>query len=145
MFSHGKYLLVLLLLLLLFAAYNYTLYTTQSDYGTIRLSEKALQGEKHWRENNCNACHQLYGLGGYLGPDLTNVYSFRKSDGNYLKAMFNSGVKAMPRFEFNETEKEELLQFLMEVDQTGTYPNTEATIRPDGWVKVQYKKETYEH
>lgn len=145
MFSHGKYLLVLLLLLLLFAAYNYTLYTNQSDYGTIRLSEKALQGEKHWRENNCNACHQLYGLGGYLGPDLTNVYSFRKNDGNYLKTMFNSGVKAMPRFEFNETEKEELLQFLMEVDQTGNYPNTEATIKPDGWVKVQYKKETYEH
>mgnify|MGYP006183936697 CR=1 FL=1 len=104
MFSHGKYLLVLLLLLLLFAAYNYTLYTTQSDYGTIRLSEKALQGEKHWRENNCNACHQLYGLGGYLGPDLTNVYSFRKGDVQYLKSMFNSGVKAMPRFDFNETE-----------------------------------------
>jgi nitric oxide reductase subunit C len=145
MFSPGKYLFVLLLLLLVFTAYNYTLYTTQSDYGTIRLSEKALQGEKHWRENNCNACHQLYGLGGYLGPDLTNVYSFRKGDGQYLKSMFNSGVKAMPRFDFNETEKEELLQFLMEVDQTGTYPNTEAKINSDGWVRVQYKNQTYEH
>ncbi|MDI9256243.1 c-type cytochrome [Flavobacterium sedimenticola] len=145
MFSPRKYLPVLLLLLLLFTAYNYTLYTNQSDYGRIRLSEKALQGEKHWRENNCNACHQLYGLGGYLGPDLTNVYSFRKKDGNYLKAMFNSGVKAMPRFDFNETEKEELLQFFIEVDQTGTYPNTKATINPDGWVKIQYKKEIYEH
>ena len=59
--------------------------------------------------------------------------------------MFNSGVKAMPRFDFNETEKEELLQFLMEVDQTGIYPNTETKINSDGWVKVQYKKETYEH
>ncbi|WP_333875477.1 c-type cytochrome [Flavobacterium sp.] len=145
MFSPRKYLPVLLLLLLLFTAYNYTLYTNQSDYGRIRLSEKALQGEKHWRENNCNACHQLYGLGGYLGPDLTNVYSFRKKDGNYLKAMFNSGVKAMPRFDFNETEKEELLQFFIEVDQTGIYPNTKATINPDGWVKIQYKKEIYEH
>ena len=34
---------------------------------------------------------------------------------------------------------------IVEVDQTGIYPNTEAKINSDGWVKVQYKKETYEH
>ena len=144
MFPPRKYLLILLPLLALFTAYNYILYTDQSAYGSIRFSEKALEGQKHWLENNCNACHQLYGLGGYLGPDLTNVYSFRKNNGNYLKAMFNSGTKAMPTFDFNETEKEELLQFLIEIDQTGKYPNTEAIIETEGWVKIQSQNETHE-
>lgn len=145
MFSPRKYLLILLLLFTLFASYNYVLYTEQSAYGTVKLSEKALQGEKLWRQNNCNSCHQIYGLGGYLGPDLTNVYSFRKRDEKFLKSMFNSGVKAMPTFDFNETEQEALLQFLIEIDQTGKYPNTEASIEADGWVKIQDKNETHEH
>jgi len=139
MISPRKYLFILFLLLALFSVYNYFIYTNSSDYGDVRLSEKALQGEKHWLQNNCNSCHQIYGLGGYLGPDLTNVYSFRKKNENYLKAMFNSGVKAMPQFNLNETEKEEILQFLIEVDQTGHYPNTKATIENDGWVKIQTK------
>jgi nitric oxide reductase subunit C len=43
-------------------------------------------------------------------PDLTNVYANRNED--YLKAMLNSGVKAMPKFNFNSKEKEALVQFL---------------------------------
>jgi len=45
--------------------------------GTVSFSEKALQGQQLWQQNNCFSCHQIYGLGGYLGPDLTNVYSQR--------------------------------------------------------------------
>lgn len=140
--KHG---LLLLLLLTVFGTYNYNIYNDQSAFGKIKLSEKALQGEKIWLKNNCNSCHQLYGLGGYLGPDLTNVYAFRKKNDTYLKAMFNSGTKAMPNFDFNETEKEELLQFLIEVDKTGHYPNIKASIETDGWVKIQYKNENHEH
>src|SRR5690554_1410938 len=87
-----KYVLFLLLLSAFFLAYNFNIYTGKEDYGDIRLSEKALQGQNLWLKNNCNSCHQIYGLGGYLGPDLTNVYSFRKGDDTYLKAMFNSGI-----------------------------------------------------
>lgn len=144
MLKPRKYLFFLLLLLALFSVYNFLIYTDSSAYGNFRLSGKALEGEKHWLQNNCNSCHQIYGLGGYLGPDLTNVYSFRKGNENYLKSMFNSGIKAMPTFDFNETEKEELVQFLKEVDKTGHYPNAKAVIGADGWVKIQYKKETHE-
>ncbi len=136
--------LILLLLLALFSSYNYIIYTDTSAYGAVRLSGKAVQGEKLWLQNNCNSCHQIYGLGGYLGPDLTNVYSFRKRDEKYLKSMFNSGINAMPEFDFNETEKAELLQFLKEIDQTGKYPNTEAVIEADGWVKIQNQNSTHE-
>ncbi len=140
-----KYLLILLLLSTLFFVYNFFIYADSSAYGNIHLSEKAVRGENLWLKNNCNSCHQIYGLGGYLGPDLTNVYSFRQKNDTYLKAMFNSGIKTMPLFQFNESEKEELLQFLKEVDQTGHYPNINAKINTDGWVEIQYKKETHEN
>jgi nitric oxide reductase subunit C len=133
-----KYLILILLLLSLFSVYNYTIYTSKSDYGNIHLSKKAIQGENLWLKNNCNSCHQLYGLGGYLGPDLTNVYAHRNED--YLKAMLNSGVKAMPKFNFNSKEKEALVQFFKEVNQTGFYPNTEAELETDGWVSIKRKK-----
>lgn len=139
-----KNLLILLLLTTLFFVYNFFIYTDNSSYGNIHLSEKAIRGENLWLKNNCNSCHQIYGLGGYLGPDLTNAYSFRKND-NYLKAMFNSGIKTMPKFDFNESEKEELLQFLKEVDQTGHYPNINAKINRDGWVEIKYKNDTHEN
>jgi nitric oxide reductase subunit C len=140
-----KYLFILLLLSTIFLVYNFFIYTDSSAYGNVHLSEKAVRGENLWLKNNCNSCHQIYGLGGYLGPDLTNVYSFRQNNDAYLKAMFNSGIKTMPLFQFNESEKEELLQFLKEVDQTGHYPNINAKINRDGWVEIKYKNDTHEN
>ena len=132
-----KYLLFLSLLISLFLTYNFIIYTSKEDYGAIHLSEKALQGESIWLKKNCNSCHQFYGLGGYLGPDLTNIYS--KRDEANIKAMLNSGVNAMPKFSFNEDEKEALIQFLKEVDLTGYYPNKEASIEYNGWVEIKNK------
>ena len=132
-----KYLLFLSLLISLFLTYNFIIYTSKEDYGTIHLSEKAIQGETIWLENNCNSCHQFYGLGGYLGPDLTNIYS--KRDEANIKTMLTSGVNAMPKFSFNEDEKEALIQFLKEVDLTGYYPNKEAGIEYNGWVEIKNK------
>ena len=137
MVTTKKYLLFLSLLVSLFLVYNFIIYTSKEDYGTIHLSEKALQGETIWLENNCNSCHQFYGLGGYLGPDLTNIYS--KRDEANIKTMLTSGVNAMPKFSFNEDEKEALIQFLKEVDLTGYYPNKEASIEYNGWVEIKNK------
>ncbi len=123
--------------------YNTLLYTSDKAYGTIHLSKKAQQGEKLWLQNNCNSCHQLYGLGGYLGPDLTNEYS-RTDNKEFLKAMFNSGIKAMPQFNFNESESNNLIQFLKEIDRTGYYPNPKADIQSNGWVNLKYKNDDSE-
>lgn len=132
-----KYFFVLLLMISVFLFYNFILYTSKDDYGTIHLSEKALQGETIWLKNNCNSCHQFYGLGGYLGPDLTNIYS--KRDEANIKAMLNSGVNSMPKFNFKENDKEALIQFFKEVDQTGYYPNQKAGIEYNGWVEIKNK------
>ncbi len=132
-----KYLLIILALITVFLVYNYFLYTNKSNYGTIQLTPLALKGERVWLHNNCNACHQLYGLGGYLGPDLTNEYE--KKGPGFIKAMAISGVKAMPIFKLNEFENNALVQFLKEVSQTGYFPNTSAKIKTNGWVVLHYK------
>ena len=62
----------------------------------------------------------MYGLGGYLGPDLTNVYSRSGNNEYYIRAIVKSGVKQMPAFEISEEEMNALLQFLKNVDQSGT-------------------------
>ncbi len=103
------------------------------------MSQKAIEGEVIWQENNCTACHQLYGLGGYLGPDLTNIISDPRKGPAYAKAFFNSGVKSMPLFNFSDDEKESLVQFLKHVDRTGYYPNRNAQFGADGWVTIEYK------
>ena len=127
-------------MIILFIGYNYNLYLyNTSGSSKTSLSNAALKGQKIWQDNNCTACHQLYGLGGYLGPDLTNIASNPKKGIEYAKAFFNSGIKSMPKFNFTEDEKNDLSDFLNEVDQTGFYPNKNAEFNYNGWVDIQYK------
>jgi nitric oxide reductase subunit C len=140
MSSSKKYLTIFMFLIGVFSIYNYFLYTSNSNYYTVKLSKKAVHGEELWLKNNCNSCHQIYGLGGYLGPDLTNVYSKEGKGEKYIKSIVNSGINSMPKFNFSEEEKNSLVQFLKEIDQTGFYPNAELEIRKDGWVVIKKKK-----
>ncbi|MBN9313922.1 MAG: cytochrome c [Chryseobacterium sp.] len=129
---------ILLVLIACFALYNTHIYSDKTLFGKVRLSEQAQHGEQLWLRNNCNACHQLYGLGGYLGPDLTNVVATKSPE--IIKIFLVSGVRSMPVFSFSEQEKDQLVQFLKEVNETGYYPNKEATIKNTGWVDLHYKK-----
>ncbi|MBL1278855.1 MAG: cytochrome c [Fluviicola sp.] len=127
-------------LILLFIGYNIVIYTQNtSNNQAVILSPKAQKGEHLWQENNCTACHQLYGLGGYLGPDLTNIASNPNKGIDYAKAFFNSGVKSMPQFNFSTEEQNQIAAFLTEVDKTGFYPDRNAIFESDGWVTVNYK------
>ncbi|MCC7298300.1 MAG: cytochrome c [Bacteroidia bacterium] len=77
----------------------------------------ARKGKMVWQKYNCNACHQIYGLGGYLGPDLTNVTSIRNT--KQLTAFIKSGTKSMPVLNLTDTEIECLIEFLKNVNSTG--------------------------
>ena len=125
-----------------FGFYNFKIYTDEDSQYETPLTDKALKGQELWQQNNCFSCHQLYGLGGYLGPDLTNVFSVENKGTEYIKAFLNSGVKTMPKFNFSDVEKEAIVTFLKEVDQSGYYPNYNATIKADGWVDIVYKDGT---
>ena len=84
------------------------------------MSDAARLGQKIYQDKNCMACHQFYGLGGYMGPDLTNVISNRGEA--YAGAFIASGPARMPDFKLSQDEVAALVAFLGFVDQTGTYP-----------------------
>ena len=47
----------------------------------------------------------------------------------------------MPQFNFSEEEKDALVQYHKQVDETGIYPNYDAEIEATGWVKLKYRDE----
>ncbi len=136
-----RYIFLIAILIAAFSVYNYIIYTSKGYTTAVSLSPKAIKGQQLWQNNNCWACHQVYGLGGYLGPDLTNIYSNPNKGPNYIKAFLNSGVKSMPVFNFTENEKNTIVAYLQFIDSTGYYPNYNASIEATGWVKLKYKHE----
>ncbi|WKZ61392.1 MAG: cytochrome c [Cyclobacteriaceae bacterium] len=105
-------------LLLSFSVYTMFVYT-QPVVVDAQISADPAVGKMIWQERNCSACHQLYGLGGFLGPDLTNVYSATGKGSLYIKAFVSSGTTVMPSFDMSEKELEHLLAFLAHVDASG--------------------------
>ncbi|MCG2419144.1 cytochrome c [Aequorivita sp. F47161] len=142
MITNSKpYILTIAILIFLFSIYNYVIYNTEGYVAVGKLSPVAVKGQQIFQSNQCWSCHQLYGLGGYLGPDLTNVYSEDGKGPLYIKAFLNSGVKSMPQFHFSEEEKNALVEYLKQVDETGIYPNYDAKIEATGWVEIIYRNE----
>ena len=134
-----RYRIIIIVLITLFAVYNICIYSTKESPTSIKLSSQAVSGQQLWQENNCWSCHQIYGLGGYLGPDLTNVISHPSKGSEYVKAFLNSGIKSMPKFNFSKEEKNAIVSYLKHIDSTGYYPNYNAVFKPTGWVELKYK------
>ena len=91
------------------------------------------EGKTVWQQYNCIACHQVYGLGGYLGPDLTNVFSQKGPD--YIKAFLKNGTAVMPNFQLNEQEINTLLAYLQNIDSSGKADPRTFTINKNGTIK----------
>ena len=64
-----------------------------------------------FQKYNCTACHQIYGLGGYLGPELTMVMKERERE-SYIRAVLKTGTQRMPDFHLNGNETDALIAFL---------------------------------
>lgn len=105
-----------------FLAYSCYIYMApEFDAGlSLPSASRAAEGRLVWQKYNCQSCHQLYGLGGFLGPDLTNVTSAKGKNNSYILGMVRSGTSQMPAFELQENEEDALIEFLHAVDQTGT-------------------------
>lgn len=104
-----------------FAIYSAVVYTQGTEVARSGpMSEQARHGQQVFQEYNCIACHQIYGLGGYMGPDLTNVVSKRGKA--YAGAFIASGTVAMPNLGLDDQQVEALVAYLEFVDATGTYP-----------------------
>ena len=123
-------------LFLSFIIYTSFVYTTgtANDAGENMITEQSKNGKLLFQKYNCVACHQLYGLGGYMGPDLTNVISTQGKGPMYAKAFLKSGTQRMPDFHLNETEIDELVAYLAYVDKTGVSPVKRFKINYNGTV-----------
>ncbi len=78
---------------LLVSVVAYTDYPRTAAYET--LTERERHGLAIWRRHNCQACHQVYGFGGFLGPDLTNRVTEETQDFEFL-SLLKQGREKMP-------------------------------------------------
>lgn len=124
--------IVLVLFVAAYLIYSFTLYTSLPVKQCL-VDKRAENGKLVWQKYNCNSCHQLYGLGGYIGPDLTNVYSKRSEA--FIKAFLKNGTTAMPNFNINDYEMDCLLKYFNTIDNSGKSDPRNFRINNDGTIE----------
>jgi nitric oxide reductase subunit C len=121
-----------------------------SDDRSPPLSDAAVRGRVIYHRNACQVCHQLYGQGGFLGPDLTNAA--RRVDDVRMATLLTVGSGQMPAMHFDRAQIDDVRAFLREIDRPevgrgqlrlgdpgaggGPQPAFEAAVRaasPDGF------------
>ncbi len=115
--------IIFISLFVVFVIYSFAVYTKGTDKKIIYSSigqERINKGKEIFQQYNCISCHQLYGLGGYLGPELTTAWSDKHRGAALMKAFLLNGAIRMPKYNFNEYEIKSLLSFLRYVDSTAT-------------------------
>lgn len=108
--------LMLFVLVWVFAAQTWLVYSDPKG-SRHTLSEQGVAGQSIWRRENCQSCHQLYGFGGFLGPDLTNAIGGLSAE--RFRSLLTVGAGQMPAFELPAAEVAALAQYLTEIDRTG--------------------------
>ena len=103
-------------LYLVFTIYVYTIGTETNSV----MNTQAMRGKELFQKYNCGTCHQIYGLGGYLGPELTDIISKPGRTRSYLKAIMNSGTGQMPEFNLTNEQTDQILAYLEYIG--GTVP-----------------------
>jgi nitric oxide reductase subunit C len=104
-------------LVLIFFLQTWFVYTDPAGRRTPPLSREAARGRGIWHDRNCQSCHQLYGFGGFLGPDLTNAHE-RLSKAR-LDSVLTDGAGQMPAFHLDERARSDVAAFLAEIHETG--------------------------
>jgi nitric oxide reductase subunit C len=103
-----------------FFVYSALIYVRADDRNLEGAPDPTVTAGWHtWQSRNCQACHQLYGLGGYMGPDLTNIVSDPVKGPLYAEAFIRKGTTRMPDFHLNDSEVSHLVHFLAWVDKSG--------------------------
>jgi nitric oxide reductase subunit C len=115
----SRKIIIVVVLFVSYACYSAWVYTKGTELTkplTYAMQEQ--KGKQLWQKNNCVSCHQLYGLGGYLGPDLTHVISDKRKGKALSYAMIKGGNNVMPNFGLKDEEVNCLISYLTYVDST---------------------------
>ncbi len=113
------YKIIFAFLICSYVTFSATIYIFGSGNYQTKTNEKALAGQQIWQQKNCQACHQIYGLGGYMGPDLTNAISDKGKGEQYLRMIIQTGTLRMPRFNLTEEQLDQVIAFLKHIDNSG--------------------------
>lgn len=113
---------------------------SENDPADKFLTQGAKDGKLLFQEYNCISCHQIYGLGGYMGPDLTNVMSEPNKGEGYVKSFIQNGTLRMPNFKLTESEVSALAAYLNYIDKTGISPVRDFEIEFDGTITQKEKQ-----
>jgi nitric oxide reductase subunit C len=113
----------------IFLAQTWLVYSDPTGRTAEPLSELADEGRAIWHRNNCQSCHQIYGYGGFLGPDLTNLASrvgFPEDSAARAEALdarlataLTTGSARMPVFHMQADQVRALGAYLTALDSTG--------------------------
>ncbi|MBL8988563.1 MAG: c-type cytochrome [Gemmatimonadetes bacterium] len=103
------------LLLALVGAFAAQTYLVYRDEGGGTLDPVAARGRAIWHRENCQVCHQLWGLGGFLGPDLTNAAS--RVDSLRLTTLLTTGRGQMPALQLPADEIAAVRAYLVALDR----------------------------
>ena len=117
---------LVLTLCAVFLAQTWMVYSDPAGRAAGPLSGLALEGRDVWHAHNCQSCHQIYGFGGFLGPDLTN-FAGRVGAGEQgeaalrsrLESVLTAGSALMPAFRLGSEEREALAAYFAALDATG--------------------------
>lgn len=104
-----------------YLVYSIVVYTKGTEKNNVISTDELTQikkGSLLFQQYNCSSCHQLYGLGGYLGPELTTAYSDPARGELFMKAFLKAGGQRMPNFHFSEEDINALISFLKYVDES---------------------------
>jgi nitric oxide reductase subunit C len=131
MFPDKQKFIVFSLLCVGFLSYSSYLYS-HLPVSNPNFSVSEAKGKSLWQKHNCTACHQIYGLGGYLGPDLTNEYSLRGP--SFIQIFLKAGNTTMPNYYLSDSEIQELTDYLRSVDKTGKSDPRKFSINANGTI-----------
>jgi nitric oxide reductase subunit C len=104
-------------LVVVFGVQTGMVYLDGAGRRTPPLSQLAAAGQDIWHRNNCQSCHQRYGFGGFLGPDLTNATE--RLPRERFDLVLTEGSSPMPAFHFSKEQIDAIEAYLREIDQTG--------------------------
>ena len=108
-------------LFVLYLLYSIIVYTKGTEFTHTNPAEeqaRITKGKLLFQKHNCSSCHQLFGLGGYLGPELTSAYSDPQRGELYMRTFLRAGGQRMPKFGFSNAEIDALISYLKYVDAT---------------------------
>ena len=104
-----------------YVIYSLVVYTKGTENNipfSVTEKGKINSGKALFQKHNCISCHQLYGLGGYLGPELTTAYTDKYRGEAYMRAFLKNGGPRMPKFNFTEEEIDAVISYLKYIDST---------------------------